>query len=89
MLGKITFIAGAIVAVTMLSACTSRKELVAQCQLEAARLYPGETLFSGDKISEYIKTCMQAKGHDWNDGNPVCQQAQSATFSGAMSTCYR
>ena len=85
--GTLLFIAIGVAAA--LTGCTSRKQLVAKCQLEADHLYRGETITSGDRVGAYITTRMRARGYEWNDKDAFCASIESVSFAPGVEACYR
>ena len=64
--------------------------LVAQCELEAMRVYPAQTAESSAEASNYLRVCMEAHGHEFDlkgrsciptmrpEHNPACYDAEGA-----------
>lgn len=75
-----------------LGGCTSDRD-VAQCELEAIRLYPGIYLEGWSEFdtaaSQYVVKCMRAKGHEFSRSSTPLSCSPYSFHSATQSACYK
>lgn len=61
-------------------------QTIAQCRLDAARLYAGQTVLN-DQTADYLEICMEAHRFQWKDSDHSCKPPNDQFY--AFSGCYR
>src|SRR5215469_13564791 len=71
-----------------LGGCTPDRD-VAQCEVEAIRLYPNNPPKDyDDPPSKYVITCMKAKGYDFSFHDAGCLRRGLGPSGATLSACY-
>jgi hypothetical protein len=65
-----------------------KTQLVAQCKLDALRLYPSKA-WPDASMATYIQTCMDGHGYRWNERDKVCAVEVTRTLMSDSAQCYR
>jgi hypothetical protein len=79
-----------IVAAALCLASCDRKassQMIAACELEATRLYPGQVLETSTQVGDYMRTCMAAKGFAFDVRPETC--IVPSLFMERQPGCYR
>lgn len=75
----------------LLSGCSQMADkgaLVAQCKMEAARIYSPKDFTRYDEIAGYVDTCMRAKGFVSDVSKPPCSD-MTFTTAATDESCYK
>lgn len=73
-----------------LTACSDNRstisQTIAQCRLDAARLYAGQTALN-DQTANYLELCMEAHGFEWKNDDQSCKLSNYQFY--AYPGCWR
>ena len=63
----------ALIALPLSGCFADQEQQVASCENEAMHTHPREQLSTGAHIGDYMQTCMEAHGYDWNLTDKRCR----------------